>query len=409
MIALVALPIVAAIAFAIGLAVLSNRWSAKLVPGQRGDRNMALSALAHANRAEGTNPFSKGGALRFQLHGVVFRLTSAEFGKTGPSRYWLGAELPDASVERSAYRARGGGRPLTQPIDRLPYLLCRPETRMDALGKRLGLNREPQSGDPTFDDVFYVETSMAKEATPILALPSFHAAARECAALESELVLNAEGHAVAVRLDRNGLLFDTVALDRALEALAALALDLPPVRDRTLRKAKGFAWGQLFTALGGISFLLIATAVAIDVGVEGAGFVDLATKVAGATFAVSVLMVWLVSRGRPRGLARFLTGFGLALAGSAPLSAGALSVVNRVGDESHRIVRAAFVEKRSSRGKNSTSYYVTTGPWEGQPDGAEIKVDGHAFEAAKPGVEIELELGEGRLGYAWVRGYKVLR
>lgn len=409
MIALVVVPIVLTLVFGIGLAILSTRWGVRPLPGQRGDRRSPLTVVAYANQPEGTDPFVKGGMLRFQRHAVVFRVTAAEFGKTGPDTYWIGAELPDASLDGSAYRARGGGRALTQPIERLPHVVCRPETRMDRLGKRLGLNRELQTGDPTFDDAFYVETPAAGVAHPILALPSLHAAARECAALEAELVLNAEGHAVAAKIGKNGLLFDAAALDRALEALARLALDLPPVRDPTLRKPKGFAWGQLFGVLGGIVFILVATAVSLDITVVGPGFVAFVAKVAAGVFGASLLFVWLVSRGRPRGLARFLVGFALALAGSVPISAGTLLLANRIGDESSRLVRAPFKDKRSTRGKNSTTYYVTTGPWEGHPDGAELDVDRASFEAAKPGVEIQIELGEGRLGYAWVRGYSVVR
>ncbi len=406
---LVAPFVLAFVAFA-SMTVIEVRYKARIRPRAVRDPRDTLLHFARSNRATGTDPFARDGALRFERHGAVFRLAASEFGKSGPQTYWLGVGLPDeGSSQASAYRVQRGGGALTQPIDRLPHVVCRLETVVDRFGKRLGLNREPETGDRSFDDAFYVETTARAQAGPILALDSFKSAARECTSLGAALVMNSEGYAVAIRIPRSGSMVDASSLDRALESIVALRRDLPPVRLRTIEGPAGFPVLWFVRTLLLIVIVVAAMAIALELRVIGDGFISLAAKVSMGVFSLIVVALWLSSRGRPRGLARFAVGAALALAGSPSVTAAALIAANRIGDGSSRTVQARFVGKRSSRGRSSTSYYVTLGPWEGQPSGAEIRVDRASFEAACPGAEVELDLGEGRLEFAWVRGWKVLR
>lgn len=369
----------------------------------------ALLQVAQRTGAVGGDPLTPGGELRFSAFGQAFRISTSDFAKQRPQTYWVGTDVPAAAQDGSAYRVPG--RALTTPMQRLPHIVCRSETRFDRFGKRLGLNREPHTGNEAFDRSFYIETSAKKaDVDPLIGLASFQAAAGEAAALGGQLVLNAERHAVALRLPLGAEPSSPEAFDRAVQALAALTRDLPPLRDRTLRAVRLHGVGPMLALL---AITPIAGAVVFDstfLHPLDERFDALALKVTAGLFVLGVLVAWLVSRGSPRGLTRFALGLSLVIAASPSVAIAGLALTNRLGDTSSTRVTVPVVGKHYSDSRKSRSYRITVGGWEGHPRGASFGVSAQWYSEFDRGPRerrVELDLGDGRLGYAWLRGYKI--
>lgn len=366
----------------------------------------ALLQLAQRAGASGGDPNVRGGALRFTASGEVFRINASEFTKQRPRTYWLGTELPSVLAP---------GAVSTLQMKRLPHVVCRVETDLDRFGKRLGLNREPHTGDEAFDRSFYIEaTGRSADIATLIELGAFRDAAREVAAIGGDLVVNAEGHAVAMRLPIDAPAIAPEAMDRVVQALATLTGALPPLEDRTLRGVERRMLGEI-GALGAIMPLAgVAYLSSKLVRVLDDGFLTLSLQVMGALFGVGVIVLWLASRGRPRGLARLAVGLGVVIATAPSLSVAGLTLTNWIGDRSSTRVVLPVEETHTTHGsKNRKYYWITVG---GEGTGVarstlSVTASGYAAldKVARKEQRVELELGNGNLGYRWLRAIRIAR
>lgn len=410
MFAFVVVPFIVGIAL---LVVVFIVWTARVVAphgrgGGTGDRRDTVLAVA---MAPPPGAVSNVPAIEFEAGGSAFRYTVSGPARHGSTTLWIGVGLP--SNDRSTGSAyRGASTPGVLPtlLDRLPELVCRLERSADRLGRKLGLNFEPKTGKKVFDDRYYVEVSDRSPAVgELLSLDVFEEAANAVSALGgAALVFNAEGHAIAIRLSRFGPLFEAAAFERALETIGALARALPPVRDPSLRKPGSPMLALFFTlALVTIPFALSMIVVAND-SVVAPGFFSFVASVTGGVLALAIALLWMVSRGRRRGLRNFAIGLAVAIASMPGLTAAGIVLSNRLGDQTSAPVRVSVSSKRISQGDESDTCYLVLAPWDGQPDGATVRVSNALYERAAPGSEVDLDLGKGRLGFAWVRGVRLV-
>lgn len=365
----------------------------------------SLTAAARALGAVGDPPRVRGAKLVLTLDGRAFAITASDFGKHGPAQLWLGTALRDPPPEsaQGAYRAAA-----VDAIARLPNLVLRAEDDWDRVGKALGLNRELQTGDRAVDPKVYVEHEGGDEpAQKILATPALRAAAAELVTEDAAVVLNAEGHAMAVRwLGGRGDPIEAPAVERAARALARLADEMPAVRSRELRPPASTRTPVLLAI--GITLALLAVIPLVIAASEAwapieRGFYVLACGIAAACVLAGVGAAWAVARGKPAGLRRFLLVAGLVFVATPGASAAAIVTANALGvgarSEVHTTVRERVVVRRS-RGR--TSYALVLDSWQGRSDTTKVDVSPALYQQASVGAQVRLVLGHGRLGFTWV-------
>lgn len=241
-------------------------------------------------------------------HSLTLERGVVRFGMTrirddiGP--LWWTVDLDLAPQVESAYRAEG--RPtLDAPVE----LVLRRERSLDGLGKRLGVNREVELGDPSFDREVYVESEGSDEQVRAIVGPAFRelalrilgagVTALKLRAGEGRLTALWEGHLGELTPDR---------LRKTAELVLRARDELPRFR----RLAPQGAGGPTRHQSVGLVVLLVAA-----VGALGVAFVyqrgelwpavTLASVVvAGAGVAAIVASSWHVSRGSSVGLRHLL-------------------------------------------------------------------------------------------------------
>lgn len=324
-------------------------------------------------------------------------LTASHLGKHAVPRYlWLGTSTREA-------RRKSDG----PCLERLPHATFVAEASVDGVGKLLGLNRELELGDAAFDQKVYVETSRADEALvrEVLRAKGVAASVARLVGPGRAVVLNAEGHAVALRLDNLGPPEDVLSLVPELEALAAA---IPPTLGVELREKHRASTALvvlvLFVGVGLAVGLILANQAYLPVGKAGLG---LALGLSALLFALSVGGAWLACRGRPRGLGAFLVSALVALGLAPPLATTGVVLANALPDDSvveHPVkVRAA----RATRSGKSTRYYLTL---EGWPEAGprEVRVRAAIYKPIATHKEGVVRLGRGALGYPWLRAIEPL-
>jgi hypothetical protein len=232
---------------------------------------------------------------------------SVRFGMTrvtddiGP--LWWTVDLDISPPGESPYRA---GRPtLDAPVE----LVLRRERGLDGLGKRFGVNREVELGDPSFDREVYVESDGSDEEVRAIVGPAFRelalrilgagVTALKLRASEGRLTALWEGH------------FGELTPDR-LRKTAELVLQARDELPRFRRLAPQGAGGPTRHQSVGLVVLLVAAIGALGVAFvyqrgEPWPAVTLVTVVAAAVgAAVIVATSWIVSRGSSVGLRHML-------------------------------------------------------------------------------------------------------
>ncbi len=95
-----------------------------------------------------------------ERHGRTFTARYIPGGKNTPPTLRITASVDEVAdaAPAGAYREGARGHLAVRPA-----IIMRRETRNDRFGKRLGLNREIQTGDAPFDEAVYLETDSPEE------------------------------------------------------------------------------------------------------------------------------------------------------------------------------------------------------------------------------------------------------
>jgi hypothetical protein len=342
--------------------------------------------------------------LLVERHGRSLSVKYTPGGKNTPPSLRITANVDETSetVSFGAYREQGRAQ-----LDMRPAILLRPETGTDRLGKRLGLNREVQIGDPELDALVYVETDAPDEDVQrTLADDRVRRGVRDLLASgASRIQLDPEGLS-AVRVLRRGTPFGAADLDRTAALLAEAASAMPLFKAGQAMKPRSPLTGVLGLVFG-------AMAMPIMLGLAGHAPLDVAAKTTGigggfALWALVVAALVVTLRGRSDSLRRIaLLSFAALFAVPAGVYAGLVGA-NRGLDASPAVDHPTTVTQVwTSRGKNTTYFHVAVASWRPEERTVSLDVSQGFYSKVKAGSRMVVTTHEGRLGWEWVDTFRV--
>lgn len=387
--------------------VRQSRWAFGLGP---------LVEVARALGAIGPDPDRRGDGPTLTVDGRRFSLVAGAWGKHRPIELLLGTDVRQAAsaANASAFRTAPAS---AAPLRSMPRMVFRRETALDRWGKRLGLNRELQAGDATFDRAVYVEhEGDAAAVAAAIDSPGVTAAVNAALASAPDVVTNTHSQAVALRWRSGAAPATPQELLEAMARLDAIARALPPVVSLELRRRPWFpgAAGRV-AVVGGILVVGVGVAAAAAL-VGGAGPVDGALLHHAAALTAALLLLalvagWLVSRARPRGFARFGAIALAAMSLASPLALGGLGLANATSVTGRHTVEASVASMdRIRKRQRSPRCSVELVPWrEDLVERPRGPVPCALLPALAVGDRVTVSMARGRLGYAWIEGITPLR
>lgn len=298
----------------------------------------------------------------------------------------------------------------------LPRIHARRETSLDRVGKRIGLNREVEVGDPGFDARVYLETDETDALVQkALEAPKTRAALEVLLGGEHPYAHVGPG-AVAVRLGRgDGTPPGREDVDQSLEALGAFA-DAAPAVDAADIPPPGRKPGDV---------MLVGTLAAFVVSLFAMyalpiGYVDYRSPLlprdqhtalawtSGAWFLL-VPITWFWVRGHSRSFRNFL---GVVLLGFFPLvvlGTEALFLMNALLDRGVAAEHEVPVTRRRSSARKSDHRYLYI-PWWQAPGGElELEVSAATFRGLHDGDVVSVRARTGAFGWPWAENIRRVR
>lgn len=353
----------------------------------------------------GTGEISSSGHIA--LHGPdrVFSLTGCEWTKQKPQLLHLGttirAGVRTVAAAGSAFRQAGD----EQPLQRLPHVVFRREGAVSTLTKLLRLNVEVQSGDRSFDDAVYIEHDGDRAIVARLVQDAeLRAAIREAIGGGAEVVLNEEGHGVALRWVTGTAPDAPERLNAAGQLLGRMADRLPAVENGTLdprsKQWKRGLWtaAPIVLAAPGIIF---GAFLQDRLGPVDTGFGTVALVACSVAFVLAFALAWMRLRGRTAALRRMYLALNVAVALLPTLIASGLAVANGAGVDARATHHTTVVSSRSSKSKSGhLTCYAELAPWREGLSKVEATVP--CGRAMNEGTPVTARVGVGRLGWEWV-------
>jgi hypothetical protein len=273
----------------------------------------------------------------------------------------------------------------------LPAVLVRAERGIDRFGKRLGLNREVQTGDADFDAAAYVETSAPDEI-----VRGFFADVRMCEATRALLTLG-----YALELSAQGLAatrvrgfyadFEAPEVATVLRALAAVRGALPEVDPALAGTTKRWVpWGAFAVLFGGYAVIGAST--------EGHPLWDPSNAATGFVFGAVAWVAYLLAvgavfRGRSDGLRRALV-YGFVGALVVPFLGALTALAVNVALDGGAAESRDAVVLRTGRG-----HHVTIRTDAGR---VSVPVSSEFADVLRPGSRVRVRCHPGALGWAWI-------
>ncbi len=296
-----------------------------------------------------------------------------------------------------------------------PIMQLGAENWFDRLCKHIGIAREHQTGDAEFDRAVYVrgpsdqrmgqylEDRQKRAAVLILKTHGF-----QNVRLTGQMAEAIWSGFDPLNNDRPGLMAE------ASQALSVLDENLPR-NDRERTEETAFAGSDRHGTWHARLWVLViafATLLALAFWYPPIRWTELWVRAVPILLVTYILFAWVAAfllSGRSTSHDRWGR---LMLAGllSIPLgSAGGLAAVNALADQSPPQVRNITVSnKRTSKSRYSTSYYVTVSAWDGAGDTCDFKVSSEEYQSIVPGrSQLELTTGMGRMGIEWVKEQRI--
>lgn len=342
------------------------------------------------------------GFLRDQRH---FSAVWLPPGKSTPPRVRLTTPAgPLAQPLVTKNNAATGGGPFrgeARPrIESPAPLTLRSEKKIDRTGKRLGLNRETQTGDAGFDQLVYLE-SEAPDALVLAALsdPITRAGVMKCLELgASEIVLDQTGNLGALLPLTSADQITPARLEAMLDALGAAAEAIPPLQGEGGHRSSASMISTV-AVLGTLAAWPLFYLVEWLWSPIQSDLYQTATFGGLALWLVSIPILALVLRGRATSL-RDLATSAIALAFGFPLvGVDLLLTLNAVLDGSRPEAHATQVTNlRRRTGKNS-AYFVTVPSWHPGEATIEIQISSGVYSALASNQRVVVTTRKGFFGW----------
>jgi hypothetical protein len=323
-----------------------------------------------------------------------------------------GEGVSDGIAYRFAYSSGSNRNPsaLKVTIDSptgQPFRVVR-EGRAERLSKRIGLSNEIQTGDPAFDDEFYIETEAVELTKTLLMHEEARDAVRAVFRLGFTAVrqhgqqLQAVWSPFKLRDD-----VDPSLITGAVAPLAAIARQMPatmPAVEQTV----------------GISVGVVAAAIALMMAL--AGLAVAATRFrpldGGAImldslhYSIPALVPWLAlavlllkghSTARKLLPVLLITSVIAFVVGGNALE----TIVNGWADASPPSSHDEQVIRMYRIGGRTTTYHVVVTSWRRSRQSENLSVSYAEYRAARPHRHVTVVTKPGRLGFEWIVGYAV--
>jgi hypothetical protein len=284
-----------------------------------------------------------------------------------------------------------------------PAITLRQETSFDRWGKRIGLNREVQTGDADLDGAVYIETDAPDaDVNTTFADESFRAAVRALLqAGSTRIELGPTGLSAVIVFTLRQRVISREGFEKSTALLAQAAATLPLFKAGQVGKRRA-AWPPV------VALMLGATSPVLFLGIAGNAPIDHTPRRIGilgglALWALLTLLLGRLMRGRSDSLRRVaLFSFGLLIAVPFGLY-GAIAWTNRSLDTSPAVDHTTTITRVwSERHKNSTSFYVEVASWRPGEETVQLSVSSTFASNANPGLGIVVTTHAGHLGWEWV-------
>ncbi len=332
-----------------------------------------------------------------------------------PAWFNSGAMDVDGRAVRVVYTPRGKNTPsrLTVALkgDFFAHAVFRSETQEDRFSKDIGLNREVQLYDPSFDGAVYVECE--DEAFVRQLLGARDAKERVGRILRTFTWFEIDGRECRLVKtpchDDAG--FGQEAMIEAVRAMVALSADIPrpapgqatatPVTDECRRTTGFFVVLAGVVVAGGIA-LMIWGLTAFQPLFPGKVFTAscYASVVVAGVFLVYIFNQY---KGLSNAARYFTLTACLGVAGIVLTCWGGLMVLNGGQDVSDLVMhQVSVVSKHVSRSKNTTRYHVTVGSWGAGFATYSFSVLKSTYDRIRPGDPCVIGTRAGLFNHEWV-------
>lgn len=280
------------------------------------------------------------------------------------------------------------------------------QTWFDRFAKRIGLVIELESGDPEFDAAFYIRTDANEFVQAFVNDPAkrrairelFHLGFAEVALRDNEFQANWTGFDPA-KNDQQELLAEAAA------HLFILGEDLPfvePDLDESPSAQRQPAHIALWVAALGLApaFLWAFWYKPVFISELIVAALPIVIPAYAAYLVSAVLLLRGTSTAHDRWARLFWVGMLTFALGGTGAVAAANAMLDRAAPKLHQ---TTIVDKRSSRSRNSTTYYVACNSWRPGGERIEFTVSSSEFNRVQIGQSrLDVTASPGWLGVEWV-------
>lgn len=298
----------------------------------------------------------------------------------------------------------------------LPRIYARRETAIDRVGKRLGLNREVQTGDPDFDAKVYLETDESDALVQrAMGSPAMRLAVGALVAGAQPYVRLGPG-AIAQRLGSDwGPVPKPDELAQALRALSTVAVAAPRIDPADLPAPSRGRGDVAATAA------VAAFAVALfGVYVLPIGYADYRSPLRGEdqdVVAKAMLLVWFALvpatwwwvRGHSRSFRNFLTVVLLSWIPLLTLGPGAIFLANAIFDRGPTTTHEVAILRRRVTSRKVDHRHLYVRWWDAPHDEVDLEVSAATFRGIHTGDLVTVRARPGAFGWPWAESIALRR
>lgn len=288
-----------------------------------------------------------------------------------------------------------------------PDVELRKESGTDRFGKKIGLNYELQTGDALFDSYIFVvcgrDTALLKrmlEPAPVRKGALFVLQSANFDTIE----FNKDGFTTTKVLGTSFSLSAT-QFEELFAALEMMEQDLPSFAEHEIRRSGIKPLSRVVIALGVMGVAGIVMLIAGNTNyqpLDNALYFAAIGLGLGAWF-ISLVVMGRLLRAKPDAFRAWLTWCFVGLGVLPLLAVGSILVLNGSQDKSAPVVHTApILNMRTTRHKNSTSYYMQLKSWRPGESSVEIKVPGSYYSNHTLSKTANVTTKSGWLGWEWV-------
>lgn len=292
------------------------------------------------------------------------------------------------------------------------------ETPLDVFFKRVGLSREAQTGDASFDRAFYLLSDWPRSASGVFADAQAREAARALFDAKFKSVELSRGRLEA-RMD-HWIDFGAVSPERvaaAVRQLVRIARRVPEAPAAPESAARARRAAVLRWVIFGVPIALTTAAFPLAVSYESRRLVDFGALAGAAWPWTAVLVAWYLWTAASLLKGRSSAGrdlLAVSLAAVLGFGASGLAVpfwINHAFDTSpaaeHRVLVRDKTERASAQAKNK-NYRLWVDSWRPERAVERLRVRLPMYRAARPGRQyLVVTTRAGRLGLEWIESMRL--